>query len=152
MNNLHVRQRPLPVLRTMASGSGAARLPRHRPGADTHDQLPVDRPRGPRVAISGAARGLQSGTAAAAQGGIAAAAADGAATVLTPMTVTLLSSHRRVPPYGMAGGAPGALGHQWIERADGTIQPMAGRDSVAVAAGEVFVIETPGGGGYGPPS
>jgi 5-oxoprolinase (ATP-hydrolysing) len=71
---------------------------------------------------------------------------------LTPMTVTLLSSHRRVPPYGMAGGAPGALGHQWIERADGTIQPMAGRDSVAVVAGEVFVIETPGGGGYGAPS
>ena len=71
---------------------------------------------------------------------------------LTPMTVTLLSSHRRVPPYGMAGGAPGALGHQWIERADGTIQPMAGRDSVEVLAGDVFVIETPGGGGYGAPS
>ncbi|MCB8956209.1 MAG: hydantoinase B/oxoprolinase family protein [Nocardioides sp.] len=71
---------------------------------------------------------------------------------LTPMTVTLLSSHRRVPPYGMAGGAPGALGHQWIERSDGTIQPMAGRDSVEVEAGDVFVIETPGGGGYGSPS
>ena len=68
---------------------------------------------------------------------------------LTPMTLTLLSSHRRIPPYGMAGGAPGALGHQWIERADGTIQPMSGRDSVEVGAGDVFVIETPGGGGYG---
>jgi len=71
---------------------------------------------------------------------------------LTPMTVTLLSSHRRIPPYGMAGGAPGALGHQWIERADGTIQPMDGRDSLEVEAGDVFVIETPGGGGYGSPS
>jgi 5-oxoprolinase (ATP-hydrolysing) len=71
---------------------------------------------------------------------------------LTPMTVTLLSSHRRVPPYGMAGGAPGALGRQWVERADGTVQPIGGRDSVEVDAGDVFVIETPGGGGYGAPT
>ncbi|MBO0807601.1 MAG: hydantoinase B/oxoprolinase family protein, partial [Actinobacteria bacterium] len=68
-----------------------------------------------------------------------------------PMTVTTLASHRRVPPYGMAGGAPGALGRHWIERADGTVTPLAGCDSVPVKAGDVFVIETPGGGGYGPP-
>ncbi|MDR0344687.1 MAG: hydantoinase B/oxoprolinase family protein [Nocardiopsaceae bacterium] len=68
-----------------------------------------------------------------------------------PMTVTTLTSHRRVPPYGMAGGAPGALGRHWIERADGTVTPLAGCDSVPVKAGDVFVIETPGGGGYGPP-
>src|SRR6185503_12938931 len=37
---------------------------------------------------------------------------------LEPMTVTTLASHRRVPPYGMAGGHPGSLGHQWIERTD----------------------------------
>jgi 5-oxoprolinase (ATP-hydrolysing) len=71
---------------------------------------------------------------------------------LTPMTVTLLSSHRRIAPYGMAGGSPGALGRQWIERADGTIRRVAGRDSAHVEAGDVFVIETPGGGGYGPPA
>ena len=65
------------------------------------------------------------------------------------MTVTTLSSHRRVPPYGMAGGAPGALGRQWVERADGTVTPMKGCDSLHVGAGDVFVIETPGGGGYG---
>ncbi|HET7279554.1 MAG TPA: hydantoinase B/oxoprolinase family protein [Dermatophilaceae bacterium] len=70
---------------------------------------------------------------------------------LTPMTVTLLSSHRRIAPYGMAGGAPGALGRQWIEHTDGTTSPVAGRDSVEVEAADVFVIETPGGGGYGPP-
>jgi 5-oxoprolinase (ATP-hydrolysing) len=69
---------------------------------------------------------------------------------LEPMTVNTLSSHRRVPPYGMAGGAPGSLGRHWIERADGTIVPMKGCDSVAVAPGDLFVIETPGGGGYGP--
>ena len=68
---------------------------------------------------------------------------------LEPMTVTTLSSHRRVPPYGMAGGAPGALGRQWVERADGTVTPMKGCDSLHVGAGDVFVIETPGGGGYG---
>jgi 5-oxoprolinase (ATP-hydrolysing) len=68
-----------------------------------------------------------------------------------PMTLTTLAGHRRVAPYGMAGGAPGALGRHWIERADGTVTPMAGCDSVEVAVGDLFVLETPGGGGYGPP-
>jgi 5-oxoprolinase (ATP-hydrolysing) len=68
-----------------------------------------------------------------------------------PMTVTTLASHRRVAPYGMAGGSPGALGRHWVERADGSLTPMAGCDSVEVAAGDLFVLETPGGGGYGPP-
>jgi 5-oxoprolinase (ATP-hydrolysing) len=71
---------------------------------------------------------------------------------LEPMTVARLSSHRRVAPYGMAGGLPGELGRQWIERSDGTTTPVAGRDSVDVDAGDVLVIETPGGGGYGPPA
>jgi 5-oxoprolinase (ATP-hydrolysing) len=68
---------------------------------------------------------------------------------LEPMTVNILSSHRRVPPYGMAGGRPGSLGRQWVERADGTVEPMTGRDSKPVRPGDVFVVETPGGGGYG---
>ena len=68
-----------------------------------------------------------------------------------PMTVTTLAGHRRVAPYGMAGGAPGALGRHWIERADGSMTPMAGCDSVKVGRGDLFVHETPGGGGYGPP-
>ncbi|HET7246101.1 MAG TPA: hydantoinase B/oxoprolinase family protein [Streptosporangiaceae bacterium] len=71
--------------------------------------------------------------------------------LLEPMTVTTLASHRRVPPYGMAGGRPGALGRHWVQRADGTAVPMRGCDSVAVGAGDLFVIETPGGGGYGTP-
>jgi 5-oxoprolinase (ATP-hydrolysing) len=71
---------------------------------------------------------------------------------LEPMTVNTLASHRRVPPYGMVGGEPGALGRHWVERADGTVTEMAGSDSVAVNAGDVFVIETPGGGAYGPSS
>jgi 5-oxoprolinase (ATP-hydrolysing) len=68
---------------------------------------------------------------------------------LEPMTVTTLSSRRRVRPYGMAGGSPGAVGRHWVERADGSVTPMRACDSVAVGAGDVFVIETPGGGGYG---
>ena len=68
---------------------------------------------------------------------------------LEPMTVNTLASHRRVPPYGMAGGAPGSLGRHWVERADGTVVPMNGCDSAEAGAGDLFVIETPGGGGYG---
>ncbi|QOV39719.1 hydantoinase B/oxoprolinase family protein [Streptomyces ferrugineus] len=69
-----------------------------------------------------------------------------------PMTVSTLSQHRRVPPYGMAGGEPGALGANRIERADGTVTALGGSDSADVGPGDVLVIETPGGGGYGPPS
>ena len=72
--------------------------------------------------------------------------------LLEPMTVTTLASHRRVAPYGMAGGSPGSLGRHWLERADGTVTPMAGCDSVQAGAGDLFVLETPGGGGYGPPA
>ncbi len=71
--------------------------------------------------------------------------------LLEPMTVTTLASHRRVAPYGMAGGQPGALGRHWVQRADGTVVPMRGCDSLEVTPGDLFVIETPGGGGYGPP-
>jgi 5-oxoprolinase (ATP-hydrolysing) len=66
-----------------------------------------------------------------------------------PMTVTTLASHRRVAPYGMAGGLPGSLGRHWVRRADGSVTLMRGCDSVQVGVGDVFVIETPGGGGYG---
>ncbi|MFF4017052.1 hydantoinase B/oxoprolinase family protein [Streptomyces sp. NPDC001843] len=68
------------------------------------------------------------------------------------MTVSTLSQHRRVPPYGMAGGCPGALGSNRVERADGTVTALGGSDSADVGPGDVLVIETPGGGGYGPPS
>lgn len=71
---------------------------------------------------------------------------------LEPMTVSTLSQHRRVPPYGMAGGEPGALGGNRVERADGTVTVLGGSDTADVEPGDVLVIETPGGGGYGPPS
>ncbi|MFE7775948.1 hydantoinase B/oxoprolinase family protein [Streptomyces sp. NPDC057445] len=68
---------------------------------------------------------------------------------LEPMTVALLTGHRRVEPYGMAGGGPGALGVNAVERADGTVEELRGVDSVEVGAGDVLVVRTPGGGGYG---
>jgi 5-oxoprolinase (ATP-hydrolysing) len=68
-----------------------------------------------------------------------------------PMTVSTLSGHRRRPPYGLAGGRPGALGRNRIERADGRVDELGGSDSAEVGAGDVLVVETPGGGGYGPP-
>jgi 5-oxoprolinase (ATP-hydrolysing) len=66
-----------------------------------------------------------------------------------PMTVSVLSGHRRVPPYGMAGGRPGALGHTWVQRHDGGRTILASADSTDVGVGDVLVVQTPGGGGYG---
>ncbi|MFD4225007.1 hydantoinase B/oxoprolinase family protein [Streptomyces griseus] len=68
---------------------------------------------------------------------------------LEPVTVALLSGHRRVPPYGAEGGDPGALGAQHIERAGGGTVPMKGCDTAELDAGDVLVVRTPGGGGYG---
>jgi 5-oxoprolinase (ATP-hydrolysing) len=65
------------------------------------------------------------------------------------MEVMMLSNHRIVAPYGLAGGDPGALGRNWIERAGGGRHEMTGTDKADIGAGDIFVIETPGGGGYG---
>jgi 5-oxoprolinase (ATP-hydrolysing) len=67
------------------------------------------------------------------------------------MTAAILSTRRAVAPFGMAGGEPGALGRNWVERADGTRVEFGGTHALQVAPGDVFVIETPGGGGYGAP-
>ena len=69
---------------------------------------------------------------------------------LEPMTAAILSNNRLHPPFGMAGGAPGALGKNWVLRADGRVEQLAHIGKTEMRAGDVFVIETPGGGGYGP--
>ncbi len=71
---------------------------------------------------------------------------------LEDMDLVILSNHRVVPPYGMAGGEPGQCGKNWVERADGTIVDMTGQDGTRVGPGDVFVLQTPTGGGYGPAS
>ncbi|MBP2229109.1 5-oxoprolinase (ATP-hydrolyzing) [Azospirillum agricola] len=68
---------------------------------------------------------------------------------LEPMTAAILANHRRVAPFGLKGGADGALGRTWIQRADGGVQELAPQDHTAVRPGDALVIETPGGGGYG---
>jgi 5-oxoprolinase (ATP-hydrolysing) len=70
---------------------------------------------------------------------------------MEPMTAAILAGHRRIPPYGMAGGGPGAVGANWVERADGSRTDLSYADETDMKAGDVFVIETPGGGGYGTP-
>jgi 5-oxoprolinase (ATP-hydrolysing) len=66
-----------------------------------------------------------------------------------PMTAAILSGHRRVPPYGMAGGGAGQIGCNYVLRRDGSRIDLAGTGRVEMAEGDVFVIETPGGGGFG---
>ena len=68
---------------------------------------------------------------------------------LAPMTANILAGHRRVPPFGLAGGAPGAVGRNWVERADGAIERFGATHTTDMAAGDLFAIETPGGGGFG---
>lgn len=68
---------------------------------------------------------------------------------LAPMQGNLLALRREVAPFGLNGGRPGAPGRQWIERADGTVKPLDGIARFCVQAGDLLVLETPGGGGYG---
>jgi 5-oxoprolinase (ATP-hydrolysing) len=68
---------------------------------------------------------------------------------LEQMTASILSSRRRVAPFGLAGGAPGECGHNWVERPDGRHDDLGGRDQTEMQPGDVFVISTPSGGGYG---
>ena len=66
-----------------------------------------------------------------------------------PMAANILANRRAVAPRGLAGGSDAAPGRNWVERGDGTVEMLAATDSADLAAGDAFVIETPGGGGYG---
>ncbi|ABA21863.1 Hydantoinase B/oxoprolinase [Trichormus variabilis ATCC 29413] len=68
---------------------------------------------------------------------------------LEPMTANILSGHRLVPPFGLNGGEAGQVGRNWIERHDGTQETLDSTATVEMNPGDVFVIETPGGGGFG---
>ncbi|MBL8307229.1 MAG: hydantoinase B/oxoprolinase family protein, partial [Rubrivivax sp.] len=68
---------------------------------------------------------------------------------LEAMTASILSNGRTVPAFGMAGGQPGALGINRVERADGRVEALGHIGQAEMAPGDVFVVETPGGGGYG---
>ena len=70
---------------------------------------------------------------------------------LEPMQAVIVASRRAEGPFGMHGGAAGLRGEQWVDRADGTRTVLTGTDSADMAAGDVFTIATPGGGGWGTP-
>jgi N-methylhydantoinase B len=66
-----------------------------------------------------------------------------------PMTANILSNHRFVPPFGLNGGETGLVGRNWIQRHNGTPENLDSTATVEMKPGDVFVIETPGGGGFG---
>jgi 5-oxoprolinase (ATP-hydrolysing) len=65
------------------------------------------------------------------------------------MSASILSGHRLVPPFGLAGGNPGQVGENSVQRSDGTIEPLPGTVQIEVEAGDILTIKTPGGGGFG---
>ncbi len=65
------------------------------------------------------------------------------------MKAAILSSHRRVPTYGMSGGKAGKTGNNWVQTVDGSRKNLAATAEIDMQVGDVFVIETPGGGGFG---
>ncbi len=115
--------------------------------ADAHDQL---------VGLgSGAFRSGSMGTAfsvaLAAPVAIAVATEASGVCAFEPMTAVMLANHRRVAPFGVAGGKPGAVGRNWVERSDGSREEFGATFQVEMQRDDVFVVQTPGGGGYGPP-
>jgi 5-oxoprolinase (ATP-hydrolysing) len=68
---------------------------------------------------------------------------------LEAMTCAILANRRKVAPFGLEGGGSGALGRNWVVRADGRIEEKGATASWQVEPGDMFVIETPGGGGFG---
>jgi 5-oxoprolinase (ATP-hydrolysing) len=67
---------------------------------------------------------------------------------LEPMTASILSDRRRISPFGMAGGEAGALGRNYVIRSNDACSELGATDSIEMQSGDVFVIETPGGGGF----
>jgi len=68
---------------------------------------------------------------------------------LEPMSCAILSGHRRVRPFGLAGGEPGQLGENWVRRKDGRLERLGGCDQTQIDAGEAIIVRTPTGGGFG---
>lgn len=68
-----------------------------------------------------------------------------------PMTAAIVSGRRTAPPHGLDGGDPGLCGRNCLRRADGRTEDVGGVARMQVAAGDTLIVETPGGGGFGPP-
>ncbi|NNE36713.1 MAG: 5-oxoprolinase, partial [Gammaproteobacteria bacterium] len=68
---------------------------------------------------------------------------------LESVTTNIISGHRVVPPFGMQGGRPGKTGLNYVKHPDGSVTRLNSIDQVRLNKGDIFVIETPGGGGWG---
>jgi 5-oxoprolinase (ATP-hydrolysing) len=68
---------------------------------------------------------------------------------LERMECTILSGHRRVQPFGLAGGQSGQIGENWVRRTDGRMERLQGADATTLDAGDAVIIQTPTAGGYG---
>ena len=68
------------------------------------------------------------------------------------MTAVMLANHRRIAPFGVDGGENGAPGRNWVERVDWGRESYGATFQVEMNEGDVFVVETPGGGGFGAPA
>nr|MCS5590433.1 hydantoinase B/oxoprolinase family protein [Candidatus Thioglobus sp.] len=68
---------------------------------------------------------------------------------LESMKVNIIAGHRIVPPYGLAGGKPGAIGENYVIHPDQTVTKLSTKGQIDVKKDDIFVLKTPGGGGYG---
>ena len=151
MNNLTFGNDQLPVLRDDLLGlAGRAGLRRHAGRPHPHDQLAPDRPevleyRFPvlledfHIRAGSGGKGKWN-------------AGDGTSRTirfLEEMECAILSSHRKVRPFGLEGGEPGELGRTFVRRLDGAHRELAGCDQTVLEAGEAVTVITPTGGGFG---
>ena len=70
---------------------------------------------------------------------------------LKAMSAAILSNRRRVAPFGLNGGGNALPGRNSIVRTDGTVEKLKATGVAEMKTGDVFVIETPGGGAFGAP-
>ncbi len=66
-------------------------------------------------------------------------------------TLSLMGERRRIPPWGLAGGGPGAVGEDWLHKVDGSTERLPAKCTIEVRSGDRLVVLTPGGGGWGSP-
>jgi 5-oxoprolinase (ATP-hydrolysing) len=68
---------------------------------------------------------------------------------LAPMSLSVLTQHRTIGPFGLSAGAEGQPGRQCVVRADGSMEMLGSVDGCEVEPGDRLILETPGGGGWG---
>ncbi len=151
MNNLTFGNDVHQYYETICSGSlGRTGLRRHGRRPRAHDQFPPHRSGDSGNALPGRARGFPHPAGSGGKGRWA--AGDGTSRTIRfreRMDCAILSSHRRVPPFGLAGGAAGEVGRTLVRRGDGRVEELKGCDQTVLEAGEAVTVITPTGGGYG---